>query len=300
MFAVPHVARAARAFGNADPIAMEWTARTLQHYPEFVVFLAIGLGYWVGSFKFRGVGLGPVTGSLLVGVVIGYFVHVPVSDTAKQVLFLLFMFGIGYSVGPSFFRGMRDGGWRWAVLGVVVPLAGLLTAWTLAKLLKLELGYAIGLISGGMTESPVIGTGSEAIRHLPIAVAEQERLISQIAVADALCYIFGTFGVIWFCTSLAPRLLGIDLEERARELEERLGIKREKAGTASAWRMFDLRAYRVDPQHAVVGLPSRRPKRGCPSACSSSGSAAAIPSRSRRHSGCCRRATWSRCRAKAK
>ncbi len=59
------------------------------NYPEFVVFLAIGLGYWVGGFKMRGVGLGPVTGSLLVGVVIGYFVHVPVSDTAKQVLFLL-------------------------------------------------------------------------------------------------------------------------------------------------------------------------------------------------------------------
>jgi putative transport protein len=233
---------------------MEWTARTLQHYPEFVVFLAIGLGYWVGSFKVRGVGFGPVTGSLLAGVVIGYFVHVPVSDTAKQVLFLLFMFGIGYSVGPSFFRGMRDGGWRWAILGVVVPVAGLITAWALAKTLKLDLGYAIGLISGGMTESPVIGTGSEAIRHLPIAAAEQERLISQIAVADALCYIFGTFGVIWFCSSLGPRLLGIDLKASALELEERLGIRREKAGVSSAWHMFDLRAYRIDARHGVVGL----------------------------------------------
>jgi putative transport protein len=233
---------------------MEWIDRTAQHYPEFVVFLAVGLGYWAGSFKIRGVGLGPVTGSLLAGVVIGYFVPVPVSDTAKQVLFLLFMFGIGYSVGPSFFRGMRDGGWRWAILGVVVPMAGLITAWALAKILKLEVGYAVGLISGGMTESPVIGTGSEAIRHLPIAVAEQERLISQIAVADALCYIVGTFGVIWFCSSLAPRLLGINLAEHARELEERLGIQREKAGVSSAWRMFDLRAYRVDARHAVVGL----------------------------------------------
>jgi putative transport protein len=100
----------------------------------------------------------------------------------------------------------------------------------------------------------VIGTGSEAIRHLPIAVAEQDRLISQIAVADALCYIVGTFGVIWFCSSLAPRLLGIDLKAHALELEKELGIQRETAGVSSAWRMFDLRAYRVDPQHAVVGM----------------------------------------------
>ncbi len=60
--------------------------------------------------------------------------------------------------------------------------------------------------------------------------------------------------MIWFCTSLAPRLLGIDSRSARRELEERLGIQREKAGISSAWRMFDLRAYRVDPRHAVVGL----------------------------------------------
>lgn len=99
---------------------MDFFSNLLQRNPELAVFLAIGIGYWVGAFKIRGVGFGPVTGSLLAGLLIGYFVQVPISDTAKQVLFLLFMFGIGYSVGPSFFRGMKDGGWRWAVLGLLV------------------------------------------------------------------------------------------------------------------------------------------------------------------------------------
>ncbi|MGE8618783.1 MAG: TrkA C-terminal domain-containing protein, partial [Achromobacter spanius] len=155
--------------------------------------------------------------------------------------------------GPSFFRGMKDGGWRWAVLGVVVPVAGLLTAWALASLLKLELGYAVGLISGGLTESPVIGTGSEAIRHLPISVQEQDRLIGQIAVADALCYIFGTFGVIWFCSSLGPKLLGVDLKAEGARLEKVYGIQRQKAGVTSAWRRFELRAYRIQADHPAVG-----------------------------------------------
>ena len=232
---------------------MDYFSNMLVRYPELAVFLAIGLGYWVGGFKVRGVGFGPVTGSLLAGLLIGYFVRVPVSDTAKQVLFLLFMFGIGYSVGPSFFRGMKDGGWRWAVLGVVVPVAGLLTAWGLAALLKLELGYAVGLISGGLTESPVIGTGSEAIRNLPIGVEEQDRLIGQIAVADALCYIFGTFGVIWFCSSLGPKLLGVDLKAEGARLEKVYGIQRQKAGVTSAWRRFELRAYRIQADHPAVG-----------------------------------------------
>src|SRR3954452_3687055 len=100
---------------------MEWLAGYLAKYPEIAVFLAIGLGYWVGSWKVRGIGIGPVTGSLLAGVLIGYFWHVPVSDTAKSILFLMFMYGIGYSAGPGFVRGVREGGWRWVALGFVIP-----------------------------------------------------------------------------------------------------------------------------------------------------------------------------------
>src|SRR5215470_278433 len=119
---------------------MEWLVQLLVRNPELPVFLAIGVGYWIGKFKYKGVGFGPVTGSLIAGLMIGYFVPVPVSDTAKQFLFLLFMFGIGYSAGPGFIRGIRDGGWRWVGVGVVIPVTGLLTAYTMAKLLHLELG----------------------------------------------------------------------------------------------------------------------------------------------------------------
>ena len=56
---------------------------------------------------------------------IGAFFKVPVSGMAKSVLFLLFMFGIGYSVGPKFFKAMKGEGWRFGVIGVVVPVVGL-------------------------------------------------------------------------------------------------------------------------------------------------------------------------------
>ncbi|MBY0235619.1 MAG: hypothetical protein K2W93_11615, partial [Burkholderiaceae bacterium] len=105
---------------------MNWLTPYLTQHPELAVFLAIGLGYWIGQFKFKGVGFGPVTGSLIAGLLIGYFFHVPVADTAKQLLFLLFMFGIGYSAGPGFIRGIQDGGWRWAAQGLLIPLTGLL------------------------------------------------------------------------------------------------------------------------------------------------------------------------------
>src|SRR5262245_35699290 len=232
---------------------MSWLLPYFEKNPELAVFLAIGVGYWIGQFKVKGVGFGPVTGSLIAGLVIGSIVHVPVSNTAKSLLFLLFMYGIGYSAGPGFVRGIREGGWRWAVLGMVIPVTGLVTAYAMAKLLGLELGYAAGMMSGGLTESPVIGTASEAIRALPIAEEEKERLVSQIPIADALTYVFGTFGVIFFCSYIGPWILRLDLKAEALKVEKDLGFEREAEGVDSAFRMFELRAYRLDAKSPAVG-----------------------------------------------
>jgi len=216
-----------------------------QKYPELAIYLALGLGYAVGGLKLRGFSLGGSTGSLLAGLLVGAFFEVPVSGTAKSVLFMLFLFGIGYSVGPKFAKAMKGDGWRFAVLGVFVPVVGLATAWAVARFLHLDAGFAGGLVSGALTESPAIGTASEAIHGLGLEAAEAERLVGHVAVADALCYVFGAFGVIWFCGTLGPRLLGIDLHAEAAKLEKELGIERERPGVISAWRRNELRAFRL-------------------------------------------------------
>jgi hypothetical protein len=141
---------------------MDWLSHLFTKYPEMAVYLAIGIGYLIGKLKFHGVGLGVVTGSLLCGIFLG----VPVSDQAKSMLFLLFLFGIGYSVGPSFFRSIKVDSWRRGVLGVFVSGMRLLAAYSVARFLHLDPGYAAGLLSGSLMESPAIGTASEAIRAL--------------------------------------------------------------------------------------------------------------------------------------
>jgi putative transport protein len=232
---------------------MEWLAKLFTKYPEMGVYLAVGMGYLIGRLKFRGVGLGVVTGSLLGGILIGNFFHVPVSDQAKSIVFLLFLFGIGYSMGPSFFQNLKGEGWRWAVLGVFVPVIGLLTAYTVARVLKLDPGYSAGLLSGSLTESPAIGTASEAIRSLSLPDELKQQWIAHIAVADAICYIFGTLGVIWCCSSLGPKLLRFDLRAESKKVEETLGIQRSKLGVYSAWQPIGFRAYTIAQDGLVIG-----------------------------------------------
>jgi putative transport protein len=232
---------------------MEWLAKLFEKYPEMAVYLAVGIGYFLGRLKFRGFGLGVVTASLLAGIFIGNLFHVPVADQAKSMLFLLFLFGIGYSVGPSFFRNLKGEGWRWAVLAIFIPVVGLLVAYVVARFLKLDVGYSAGLLSGALTESPAIGTASEAIRGLAISEEQKQLLIGHIAVADAICYIFGTIGVIWCCGSLGPKLLGIDLHTESKKEEEKLGVRHSRLGISSGWQPIGFRTYKIPPNAPIIG-----------------------------------------------
>jgi putative transport protein len=233
---------------------LEWLTHFLERYSEFAVFLAIGIGYWFGALKFGGFSFGAVTGSLFAGVLIGQIAHVPVSSQAKSFLFLLFLFGIGYSVGPQFMSALKRDGLRPVVLATVMAFTGLATTYLVARILGLDAGFAAGLLSGALTESPAMGTATEAINALPLPEAERARLVAHIAVADAVCYLFGALGVIFFCGTLGPRLLGIDLKAESLALEKQLGISRARPGVVSAWRRVDLRAYRIPPGAPVVGL----------------------------------------------
>src|SRR5579872_1720666 len=233
---------------------LTWLQQFLVRYPELALFLVIAAGYWIGSFRIGAFSLGPVTGALFAGLMVGDFAHVPVSSMTKSFLFLLFLFGVGYSVGPQFALAMKRDGLKPMLLAVVVCFTGLAAAITIGKWLGLDPGLAAGLTSGALSQSAAMGTATDAVNGLSLPETQRALYVSHIAVADAVCYIFGYAGVITFCTVIAPALLGIDLKKEALKLELALGITRTKPGLASAWRKFELRAFRLDEQSPLAGL----------------------------------------------
>jgi putative transport protein len=231
-----------------------WLEQFLVRYPELALFLVIAVGYWIGSFKIGAFSLGPVTGALFAGLFVGQFAHVPVSGMTKSFLFLLFLLGVGYSVGPQFMQALSRDGLKPMLLAVVMCLTGLAASIIVAKVLRLDPGFAAGLMSGALTQSAAMGTATDAVNGLALAAADRERFVAHIAVADAVCYIFGYAGVILFCTVIVPVLLKIDLKKEALKLEQELGMTRAKPGLASAWRKFELRAYRLAQGSPLVGV----------------------------------------------
>src|SRR4051812_21403315 len=179
---------------------LAWLEQFLVRYPELALFLVIAGGYWIGSFRVGSFSLGPVTGALFAGLLVGNFAHVPVSGMTKSFLFLLFLFGVGYSVGPQFAQAMKRDGLKPMLLAVVVGCTGLATAIAVSKVLQLDPGFAAGLLSGALSQSAAMGTATDAVNGLAIPEAQRALYISHIAVADAVCYIFGYAGVILFIT----------------------------------------------------------------------------------------------------
>ena len=95
----------------------------------------------------------------------------------------------------------------------------LVTTVVAAKVMGYDCGTAAGLLAGAFTESTVIGTAGNTISRLGLPEAETTRLLNNIPVAYAVSYLVGTSFVVWFLSSLAPRLLRVNLKEESRKLE---------------------------------------------------------------------------------
>ena len=96
---------------------IDWFVSILREYPPVALFLTIGLGFLLGRIRFGSFQLGSVTSVLLVGVLVGQLV-IPVSGPLKMFFFMLFLFSIGYKVGPDFFKSLRGSGARQALFAV--------------------------------------------------------------------------------------------------------------------------------------------------------------------------------------
>jgi putative transport protein len=232
---------------------IDWFFSTLRQYPEIAIFLTLAIGYYFGKFTFKGIGLGAVTATLLAGVVIGQ-IGITISPPLKATVFLMFLFAVGYGVGPQFVRGVARVGLPQALFAVVQCVLSLFIPFAIIKLAGYDLGYAAGLYSGSQTISAAMGLSTDAINRLGLAADQTKALLDAMPVAYAVTYMFGTVGSALVIALVGPALLRIDLPAACKDYEEKQGGTKEMGGAGSAWHRWEVRAFRVQPGGKVVGL----------------------------------------------
>ncbi len=230
----------------------EYIFSTLRAHPELAIFFALGLGYWVGGLKFGHFSLGAVTGTLLAGVLIGQ-IGIEISAVVKSVFFLMFLFSIGYSVGPQFVRGIASNGAPQAVFAVIICFLCLFCVYIAAVVSGYGPGYAAGLLAGAQTISASIGVATDAINNLHLTPEATKVELDHIPVAYSICYLFGTIGTGWILAFLGPKMLGVDLQKECARYELEMKGGNADASGQTAWHQHEMRAYKLAANSPVVG-----------------------------------------------
>jgi len=227
-----------------------WIIETLKANTHLVIFLTLAIGYWAGNLKVGKFALGSVTGTLLAGVLIGQL-GFDISPQVKTMFFTMFLFAVGYSVGPQFVQGVARDGLPQAIFGAVVSLLCLASVYVAAKIAGFDVGLAAGLLAGSQTISASIGLATNAINTS--GIENPEAMLNQIPIAYAISYLFGTVGTGVILSVLGPRLLRVDLPEECRKYEAQMSKGTPAGGMGTAWQQLQMRAYRVKADGAAVG-----------------------------------------------
>lgn len=182
-------------------------ADILRDYPTIALFFTVGAGFLIGKIRIGNFSIGSVTAVLLVGVAIGQL-NIPMSGPIKMFFFMLFLFSIGYSVGPDFFKSLRGQGAKQALFAVLMSCTCFGTIFVIAHIMGYSKGESVGLFSGSQTCSALLGVGSEVISRLDLPESVRNEQLNIIPVCYAVTYIFGTLGTVIILGNFGPRLLG--------------------------------------------------------------------------------------------
>jgi len=223
----------------------DWLIAVLRAQPELAIFAALAIGFWIGPKKIGGFNLGNVTATLLAAVVIGQL-GIEIPGPIKATFFMLFLFAVGYGVGPQFFAGLGKDGLKQIVFSLVVLVLCLLVPFVCARLAGLDIGYAAGFYAGTQTVSAAIGVATDQINRLGLSAEQAKLYADSIPIAYAVTYIFGTIGSAIILAQVGPKLIGIDLAKECAAYEAEMGgVSGQDAGVFSAYRNVEARAYKV-------------------------------------------------------
>lgn len=230
-----------------------YIVETLRANPQLAIFLTLAVGYYVGAIRFGSFTLGAVTGTLLAGILIGQL-GIEVSGQVKSIFFIMFLFAVGFGVGPQFVRGIANDGAPQALFAVVVCALCLGSVYLASIVSGYGPGLAAGLIAGSQTISASIGLATDAINNSGLTPEQAKAELDLIPVAYAITYLFGTVGTGWILAFLGPKILNVDIAAECARYEREMSGGAPATAFISARRARELRSYRIREGGKAVGL----------------------------------------------
>jgi putative transport protein len=177
-----------------------------------VLFMAISVGFFVGKLKIGSVSLG-VSAVMFVGLFLGHFgycMNAELIQFVREFGLILFVYGIGIQVGPTFFSSFKKEGLVFNALGVGTVFLGGIITYLIHLFANVKIENAVGLMSGSVTNTPGLGAAKSTLIEIQKQLNLPVDHFSDPAIAYAITYPIGVFGII-VTIILAKSFLKIDL-----------------------------------------------------------------------------------------
>lgn len=153
--------------------------------PLTVLIGIIAIGLMLGRLTLFDISFG-TSAILFVALVAGHF-QLEIPGGVGQLGLAIFVFCVGISAGPTFFRGLGQQGRSLATLGAIITATGILSAWLCAEYLQIPADLAGGLMAGAMTSTPALGAITDTVADS-----------SNVGVGFGMGYPFGIVSVVVF------------------------------------------------------------------------------------------------------
>ena len=161
-----------------------------------VMMLAVGSGIFFGRLKIGKITFG-VSAVMFTGLLLGHFgyrIDDEILNFIRDFGLILFVYGIGLQVGPSFFSSFRNEGLKFNILAVSTVIFGGLITVILFKTTGLKMEDLVGIMSGSVTNTPGLGAAKNTIEE--IKNSYPDRVFNDPAIGYAITYPLGVFGII--------------------------------------------------------------------------------------------------------
>ncbi len=181
-----------------------------------VLMLAIGTGVFFGRLKLGKISFG-VSAVMFTGLILGHFgyrIQGEILDFIRDFGLILFVYGIGLQVGPSFFSSFKNEGLKFNILAVSTVLFGGLITIILFKFTGLKIEDLVGIMSGSVTNTPGLGAAKSTIEEIKNSFPN--KVFDDPTIGYAITYPLGVFGIIGTII-FSKFLLKIDPEQEMRK-----------------------------------------------------------------------------------
>ncbi len=207
------------------------------------ILAIVVIGYLIGRITVKGISLGDAA-VFIIALVFGALLYNPLRDTlaasginlksALKIIenlgLILFVTAVGFIAGPKFFGNIKKNFKSYVLVGLVVILAGGLSAVGciyFGRYVMNEANYeeltamVVGLLSGSLTSTPAFAAAKATVNPI---------YEDAVTTGHAIAYIFGVLGVVLF-VQIIPKLLHADMAVEREKLAASNASSKKEAET---------------------------------------------------------------------